>query len=437
MMNLVGLLNYSKIKAKDVFICILLSSILIDILNGFFATKLNLNIPISQFFKLSLLLFFISYYSFIKCNLKYILITLVFIIVLFIPNLTIHVNNMLNQSYFTEDFIYSVKIIYFPIMYMGFKTLFYNKSMCDEKSILWLLNFIFIVIFLSMLFSIIGFGNTQYGEHEDGVAFGYKGYFISGNELSYLFLVAYSFSLHRIILYGKKASFFIFYLIVSFVTAVFLATKTAMLAFILISIFQTSMTFWYYNKSFDFSIRQRLRKIKYIVVFLSIPAIGILSFFLYKRLLIYVSRLDFLFHQQGGTITSFLLSGRNHRYLDLLEMFVHKMNIIDWLFGIGRISYVNYTFGPENQYSAEMDLIDSLISNGLIGSLIIYSVWIYFLLVTFKSIKNRVSNIAIPTFLSLSLLFLISFIAGHVFASPMVLTYIALVLAYLTRKGQV
>ncbi|RPA46606.1 hypothetical protein EGC79_13275 [Shewanella vesiculosa] len=434
-MSLIGFLRHPKIKVKDVFIVIFLSSVFIDIANGFMLTRLNFNVPISQIFKSSLLLFFIYYYTVRKGRLDYILATLFLFFIFFIPNLTIYLNDSLNQSNFVQDMIYGVKILYLPIMYMGLRALFENNEICSESRIYWLFNVIFFVVFISIAFSLFGLGNTQYGEQKEGVAFGYKGYFLSGNELSYLYLVAYSFALNRVTIYGKKAIYFILYLIISFVTAIFLATKTAMLAFIFISIFQTILTFLFYKKNSSAIIVKRLKSIKFTLVFLSIPVTSILSFLLYDRFLVYYSRLEFLYHQQGATITSFLLSGRDHRYLDLISMFVDKMNLIDWLFGIGRISYINYTYGAQNQFSAEMDLLDSLISNGIVGSLLIYCYWIYLLFITCKYMISRNSDIAVPTFFSVFLLFSISFIAGHVFASSMVCIYISLPIAYLLHKG--
>ena len=434
-MSLIGFLRHPKIKVKDVFIVIFLSSVFIDIVNGFMLTRLNFNVPISQIFKSSLLLFFIYYYTVRKGRLDYILATLVLFVIFFIPNLTIYLNNSLNQSNFVQDMIYGVKILYLPIMYMGLRVLFENNDICSESRIHWLFNLIFFVVFISIVFSLFGLGNTQYGEQKEGVAFGYKGYFLSGNELSYLYLVAYSFALNRVTIYGKKAIYFVLYLIISFVTAIFLATKTAMLAFIFISIFQTILTFLFYKKSSSVIIVKRLKSIKFTLCFLSIPVATTLSFLLYDRFLVYYSRLEFLYYQQGATITSFLLSGRDHRYLDLISMFVDKMNLIDWLFGIGRVSYINYTYGAQNQFSAEMDLLDSLMSNGIIGSLLIYCYWIYLLFITCKYMTARNSDIAVPTFFSVFLLFSISFIAGHVFASSMVCIYISLPIAYLLHKG--
>ncbi|MCG9732380.1 hypothetical protein L1D44_21655, partial [Shewanella sp. Isolate13] len=238
---------------------------------------------------------------------SYIVTTLILLVVFFVPNVTIYLNNTLNQANFIQDMIYGVKVLYLPIMYMGLRVFFENNDICSESSIYWLFNCIFFVIFISIVFSFFGLGNTQYGEHEEGVAFGYKGYFLSGNELSYLYLVAYSFALSKVTIYGRRAVYFILYLIVSFVTAIFLATKTAMLAFIFISVFQTMLTFWFYRGTSDIPVLKKLKKIKYTLYFLSVPVVVTLSFVLYERFLIYYSRLEFLYHQQGATLTSFLL----------------------------------------------------------------------------------------------------------------------------------
>lgn len=428
-------LKLYKMNVQSLFIIIFLSSVFVDILNGFMLTRLDFSFPISQVFKSLLLIFFISYYTFKKGRLSYIITTLILFVVFFIPNLTIYFNSILNQANFIQDLTYGVKILYLPIMYMGLRNLFENNKICSESSIYWLFNVIFFIIVFSIFLSVFGLGNTQYGEHTDGVAFGYKGYFLSGNELSYLYLVAYSFSLNRVLVYGAKASHLILYLMISFVTAIFLATKTAMLAFIFISIFQTMLTFWFYKNSNDVRILEKLKHIKYTLSFLSLPVISGLSYMLYERFNIYYSRLEFLYHQQGATITSFLLSGRDHRYSELTTMFIEKMSVLDWLFGIGRLSYINYTYGARNQFSAEMDLIDSVITNGIIGSLIIYGYWVYFLVKTFKYLRDRHTDMAVPTFFSIFLLFSISFIAGHVFASSMVCIYISLPIAYLLKKG--
>ncbi|WP_318481515.1 O-antigen ligase family protein [Photobacterium leiognathi] len=404
-------------KKSSFILGFLLFSLLIDILNGFLVAKFSLQTPISQVYKLLILAFFLYSYTIKEYKESYFIITLLFFLVFTISTITINFNSILFNTNIFSDLIYSLKTLSLIIVYFGAVNIVKHYQI-SEENILMIYKIIFYVIFVSLILSIFGYGETQYGENSDGQAFGYKGYFFAGNELTSLFSLSYVFTLYSVISYQPRYYKTVTCTIIAIVCAMLLATKTAMLSYVIITLLLPVLLVkkLKINKMYNSLNNIKLFYISFI------PLFSIALMLLYDRILIIIERLSFLFTQQGESFTGFLLSGRASRYESLYNIY-NQMNVVDALFGIGRESYVNFTYGIHLRFSAEMDLFDSLFAHGIIGTLMMYSFWCYLLLRAFKLYRTTHDTIIVPQMLITTLLFFNSFIAGHIFAASMVMIF--------------
>lgn len=422
--------SYLSIKKSNLIILLLLLSVFIDVLNGFLVSRFSLHTPISQLYKSVILLISIAMFTVVKYKDKYVVYLLLCLIFMLLNTVTINFNHLAFNTTYIPDILYTLKKLTVVIVFFGAMVVL-DRVNFKESQILNMYLAIYYLIFMSLILSIFGFGENQYGENSEGLAYGYKGFFFAGNELTSLYCVSYGFVLYQSLV--SKDGFLRLLLLVSTgaIISVLLATKTAMLSFIIITLL---LPFLLSKKSNNLvlSYRNKVRKKLRLLSISIVPLFFLCIYFLSSRIELLVERFTFLFNQQGGTVTGLLLSGRHHRY-DNLSNILDNMNILDVLFGLGRESYVNFTYGVSRRYSAEMDLLDSFFAHGVIGTILIYSFWIYIVFRTFMLYKKNSSSIVIVQLIVSLLLFANSFIAGHIMAASMVMVFYGFSTAFILK----
>jgi hypothetical protein len=425
---------FVRIKFNNCLIFIFMMSIFVDIINGWLISQAGLYIPLSQTFKGLLFLFFVFCLFYPRCDLIKVAMFIMFSIVFLSPLLTVRLSGINSESNFSGDIAYLLKVLIFPLAYFGLSNISNTKLFPSQGGMIKLNNVIYYVIFTSLLLSLFGYGETQYGTNSDGVEYGFKGYFLSGNELSSLYVLSYASCLFSSIYYRSRFLGFSLKVLSGLVVAILLATKTALLSFVIVTLSIPICARVYYRKNPDLNVRKLTRSYLRNMIFLTVCLAGFAVSVLSERIYLTIERFEYFYQRHGDSWLGFLLSGREERYSLLSKLYFDNMTLLDKMFGIGREHYVNFFFGSENRFSAEMDLIDSVISHGLFGTILLYSFWIMSVYKIYKSFSSRDYELAVPTLIIVSLLFINSFIAGHVMASSMVCIYLALMLSGMNDK---
>lgn len=386
------------IKGRYLPLYLMTLSCFIDSMNGMFYYK-GLSLPISITFKILLLLTL----SYNIRNIKHIHIYMIAVFFIFI-------------SYFFGIGYYGYGQIDISVRYlMLFASLLYfielNRNLETERIVKLIINFSFIVISINVFLGYLGFGYTTYDSLpiSSGLGFGFKGYFIAGNEVGALLLLI----LPLLIIVNDlscKVIFRFFLYVIFFLLSVSLATKTIIIGTILSILFIESIV---------------TRKKIFLIVTISLIFSSILYFYSNGVFDKFVERYTYILNEKG--FINLIFSGR----LDFLSEI--------WGFHISQNGFLHILFGTPIQYLSlymkpfvEIDFFDILITNGLFVLIIIICACFYIFtrVLTTKQVNNKSKYILLtPMFI----LFLVSFFAGHILNSGMLLPILPIVI-YFTKE---
>ena len=304
-----------------------------------------------------------------------------------------------NLSLLLESSIMLVKFLSIFIFIEFFKRAFdfgYKNQMANI--IYWA--YAFFVI--NALLGFLGYGRSMYSGN--GVSIGSKGLIYAGNELGVAFLTSFvllvAVKLQR---NGNRSSIYIS--LSAFIIAGIMTLKSALLGVFIISIY----TPYAHIKSGINGLKlkrsaAKISAITLIAVFIFcilvalfiIPNMGIIERWSY-----FLNKLDLL---------TFLLSGRNILAEQALDVYFVDYNVIEKLFGTGQ----KWQSLVPSQKLVEIDFIDFLMAYGMTGAGLLIALPLSILL--FCGIQEQ----GIPRsviYTGAWLLFILSFLAGHVFNS--------------------
>jgi len=380
----------------DSFILLLFYPLLlIDSINGFFLLN-GSGLPISQAYKLTLMIILFARLSFISMkNFLFALSLLVYtsgVTFFFIVYLSSSFEKPMSVLFiFLKFFFFVITFFYFE------KTIL--KSDDHIKSAKNICFFNFSVIIINLVLGIMGYGFPIYTATDSDVSIGVKGYFYAGNELSAVYIILVAVVLAHFVPLIKKKSLLYLTVLICFLFSATLATKTAIGGTFILS----TATIFYHKKYIEktpFNIRNILVA-TFSLLFTSLIS---LYFFIksaaFERMMYYYNDLS--------NIYRFLMSGRDQFLSRKTFIFASANNVFNFLFGMGE--YV----------SVEMDLFDTFFTFGLIGTALFYSIYFYFnrhIYFYFKEKRRSFSENIIN--ISLIMIFIQSFISGHVLYSGM------------------
>ncbi len=420
------------LSKKNVFIAIFaLLPIIVDQLNGFFNAELGLNVPIAQVFKGIILVLMVAFLIY-KAKVNHLLFICILCILFFIPIIYSQANSNNFNSIFGEDLAHSAKLLTLPISVCFFYE-YFKQSTVKDRDIFNVGLFLFWTLVLALIGSVLGFGLDTYGINSSGEAYGYKGYFISGNELSSLFALIYSIFLSKKFSGDKQLKYYfprlVICIVIGLLVAGLLVTKTALLSFVVITV---SIPFFYSfyhrkkNRRFASQISKSNKKTLLATIFLVLPVFVTVF---EERIQMNIERYEYNL-KRDGSVFGFVVSGRDQRYGVIWDYFSSEMSPFEQLIGVGK-TQPQIHLGGDNRYSAEMDLLDALTTNGLLGTIFLYTFWFGMLFVSIKMFIKRDSVLSVPIMLSISLLLANTLIAGHILYSAMLSHYLALFFGYL------
>lgn len=423
--------NNFKVKKDTIVFWVVLVPIFIDQLNGVLVHEFSITLSISQVVKAFYLVAFLWVIIVFDKRGDKSVFTLFYITIMLLP-LGL-VNNHLFSMYsnFYDDLVFSTKLIMLPMAYFAYIFIVENRPFFYVTYLNKLIVILFMTICLAMVLSLAGYGTSNYGFTEDGISYGFRGYFIAGNEVSALYILMYSLFLYYAMYVRNQFFIILMALILGGVTALLMVTKTVLAGYFLISLAMPIMLTFYTKANLIVYPSVYMKKMYLSVIILFSLSITLGGLFFRDRISANLDRMAYNL-TKAGDVVGFILSGRDARFGPVLKFYYEKYSIIEMLFGTGwtHFQYANERNGKA--LTAEMDLIDLLLSNGLIGLAVIYGFWLYMLTKIFNILIKRKSSLSVPLLIATTLLFTNSFFSGHILYSAMLTFYLGFFFALLT-----
>ena len=296
------------------------------------------------------------------------------------------------------------------VFYLGFLIMFF-KSYKNEYLNTKLLVFIY-YLYISLIIGpfILGFGYYAWEFYPEKS--GYYGLFYGANEISAILVILFPIVLDYL-LRCKKYIISGISIILSFICAYLVGTKTMLLGFIMTLLYLLIPFLYKYYKKFSW--KYKICFIGVVVLILILGCLILPHTPVYKNITLALDyfKIDSsnIFSYYG--INKMIFSGR-------LEFVVNIFNEVRWLgplyyiFGIGKSILISLK-------GVEIDLFDILFTLGILG-------FIFYLVFMYNSVKDtKLSGVYKYTFI---LGLLISLIAGHALISTNVSIYLALLFYY-------
>lgn len=390
------------------------------------------------FFLLMLIyLFIFSSSKYKRKSIKYLLVLLLFCILYFLTKTEL----ILNKSFFINEIIYMFKYMYFPVVLITLLNL-YNESNIDRKKIINI--FIFNLMAYAILIIIPFITNTGFKSYAQNKGIGVVGWFFSANEIGVILGMIFP----LLFLYiNKKINIrIVISLVLVLISAILIGTKVAF--FGCASSLIVVLIYYLVN-------HKKYKKEHFILPIILLVLLALLS----SNLPVFKNinhRIDMYNNatekenketksseikqekkQEKPTKNSdipdakFILSSRDKLFSNIYEIYKTRP-MKEKLFGIGFNDRTDIN-NIKIKELVEMDFFDIVLRYGIIG-LIIYVVPLIIIGITIlKHIINIKFKLSIEQILYLYSILIgvgAGFIAGHVFSSPPVSIYIALLMIF-------
>lgn len=296
------------------------------------------------------------------------------------------------------------------VFYLGFLIMFFKRYK-NEYLNTKLLVFIY-YLYISLIIGPFIFGVGYYAWEFYPEKSGYYGLFYGANEISAILVIMFPVVLDYL-LRCKKYILSGVTIILSFICAYLVGTKTMLLGFIITLLyFGVPFLYKYYKK---FSWKYKLGLIVGVVLILILGGLILPHTPLYKNIALALDyfKIDSsnIFSYYG--INKMIFSGRLEFAVNIFNE-VKGLGPLYYIFGIGKTMLVSLK-------GIEIDLIDILFTLGILG-------FIFYIVFMYNSVKNvKLGGVYKYTFI---LGLLISLIAGHVLISTNVSIYLALLFYY-------
>lgn len=405
------------VTALDRIILILLSYlVLVDMFNGFFAMELT-KLPLSQIFKLTLLVLFLIRLSGTKDFLIVILLLLIFQIG--------PVSGLLKTGQwnsFFQDVIIATKWFNVPLSFFYFKNLLQHNSFEENRQRLFLVvKYAFFFLVFNMILGVLGLGMAFY-HHGFSNAVGTRGFIFAGNELTILVL-ALGFIIGMYFFkkgdFKRYLLFFAIFLVISFL----ITSKTVLGGVVIVFIIPVLA-----------SIRSGIDRkwLDYLTasVFLGIPLL-IAAFYLGITKSGIIEKIKFSLKRNDYDLLTVALSNRNNFIKNGWEVFANEFPILGKIVGYGQQYHLELS-----GHLAEVDFFSLLFSSGILGLLSLLLVICYWIFNANHLRKLGTYPYAKSVLLYLWFLLIAANLSGHVFGSGIAGFFIGLSLALMFYKNE-
>ena len=403
-------------KKKDLFNKLLIIYIIIqpllDALAGISANSNFINFKINIIVR-GLFLVFVGIYLLFMSKNKYQKFNLIYLLITFIYfGLYAWTTYMSKQhDLFMFEMRQCLLYFYFPITLLAIFNMREDKVIKLEDKYL----VISLIIYLSLIIIPNIFG-LSFRAYDNGV--GQLGLFYSANSISAILSMLLPCA---IIYFRNNIKLLILFLVFFILCIISLGTKTVILS-LLIVLF---INFIYYIRN----SKKKLDNKKKIIIIISsfVALVGLV--FIVPKTAVYKNietRIKFLeIKNVNDVLDNFdaLVLSRRLKYLKDVNKVYNKASLPQKVIGIG---YLN-----GSGKAIEMDYFDIFYCNGILGFLIYFTPLIYILMKYKKKKKNFIS---INRFSSLLIIFLTSFLTGHVLIEPNAAFYVAILIIMFTES---
>ena len=405
--------NIIKNNLSYIISLFILISPILDLLTGISRHMTNFNISIG-IIKFLFLLFILYVYLFVFKKKKLIPIYLLISIYFIMYSIGIY---LYNTNFFINIYN-SIKVLYFPILLITLYELKDNFKISNMTIFTSMFLYI-LLIFIPLLFNI---GYDSYKITKVGSA----GLYNSANEISGLIgittpILFIIFKENRKIILNTIL-IFIYLFIISFI-----GTKTPLLSLIITLL--VTLIYILIKSIKNSNYKPLLLTNILLIIILSISLLVIPKTNFYKNIKTHINYLniDEIEDVVDPKITDHLIFSQRLTFLKNRLPYYHNSNMYSKLFGTG------YTHNNKLLKSIEIDYFDIYISQGLIGFIIILSIFVY---VLYKVLKNRKINTYndLMYLTSILLILLLSFFTGHILVSPSVSFIVIILLLGLSNR---
>lgn len=360
--------------------------LIIDVITGY-ALNNGLTFPLSQGFKLLILLLLLIRVSRWERYLK-----ISFILLLYLSLFTISL--ILHERNLSHTFIHLTKLIstfYLYVYFCAYIKLGQSNFIIKADKVL---TIAFIIVSINIVGGLAGIGFHTYPDEQVG----YKGFFFAGNELGGVITALIPFLLYVVYLNYSLYRYVIFSLFVMLLSYI-LATKSVLIASFLCVIIIP----WILGT------KKERKRICVLGLLMGIPLLSLLILKMLSSESELVLKLVYAYNTNG--VKGLIFSGRDEFLAERGDEF-YDGDFLTKLMGIG------------GNISVEIDPIDSLLNYGYVGFVITIIIYAYLLCSAYKYKKN---NSFVPVLIFQNwLILMMSIIAGHIMYSSMAGLYISL-----------
>lgn len=374
-------------------------------------------LPLSQIFKLTLLVLFLIRLSGTKDFLIVILLLLIFQIG--------PVSGLLKTGQwnsFFQDVIIATKWFNVPLSFFYFKNLLQHNSFEENRQRLFLVvKYAFFFLVFNMILGVLGLGMAFY-HHGFSNAVGTRGFIFAGNELTILVL-ALGFIIGMYFFkkgdFKRYLLFFAIFLVISFL----ITSKTVLGGVVIVFIIPVLA-----------SIRSGIDRkwLDYLTasVFLGIPLL-IAAFYLGITKSGIIEKIKFSLKRNDYDLLTVALSNRNNFIKNGWEVFANEFPILGKIVGYGQQYHLELS-----GHLAEVDFFSLLFSSGILGLLSLLLVICYWIFNANHLRKLGTYPYAKSVLLYLWFLLIAANLSGHVFGSGIAGFFIGLSLALMFYKNE-
>lgn len=255
-----------------------------------------------------------------------------------------------------NSIIFIVRFFAIVIYYQFFLEFLKNDANAEKKIVFFAL-ISFLILSINLLLGMAGLGYAQYTSGNGSI--GSRGFFYAGNEVAGALIASAGIVLMVYIQNNNFVKYFVFGLLfisMSLLATTKLAVLSSLLMFVLFPFVGLAGRFGRMRISTRKSLFAMLTLLMFPLVFVVAIYFVLYEMNLMGRLVYLYNKFDFI---------TFILSGRDVRAADLLNVFVSSQSIIEIL------------FGKSTLVISELDPVDMLIKYGVVGLLIVYGYFLY------------------------------------------------------------
>lgn len=318
-----------------------------------------------------------------------------------------------DMSVFMYEFKNTISTYYFVFLLISLGVIYKNNKISKKELMyLWI-----IYVLLTFIPNVLGIGFKSYSHSKTGMT----GWFYSANVVGSILVIILPIILSEIkklpklliVILGAMALYSIFSL----------GTKTPVLG---LGIILFVNLLYYIYKLF-----KSKKKKSIIIIFSSLILLCGVSVYVIPKTSFYENlKIHYNFLKKNDVkvfskefLDHFVFSQR----LSMEERTRHNYNISpiqEKVFGIGYIE--NYSTDSVNLKIVEMDYFDIFYREGIIGFIVFFIPVIYMIVMFFKN--NSINFVSVNMFISILLIMLLALFQGHIFITPAISIFVALIL---------